>query len=107
MKKLRKIHDESFDIPKKRGNGKLIRTVWIDEDGHVAKYTLAYINHQLCRVDNGRALGFDNDHGYHHRHFMGKVEAIKFSSYTAIETRFEQEWRKLQAKLKDAEKWDE
>jgi hypothetical protein len=50
---------------------------------------LAYINHRVCGVDNGRVVGYDNAHGYHHRHLMGQVEPIEFSSYEDVEERFE------------------
>jgi hypothetical protein len=33
-------------------------------------------------------LGYDNSHDYHHRHFMGKVEAIEFTTYAALVERF-------------------
>lgn len=72
------------------------------EDGKVVAYNLAYINLRICRVDHGRVLGFDDSHGYHHRHFMGKVEAVEFTSYEAIAERFFKEvhdlWRIEDAK---------
>ena len=51
-------------------------------------YSLAYINLKRCRVDHGRVLGFDNSHGYHHRHFMGEIEPVTFSTYSALVERF-------------------
>lgn len=51
-------------------------------------YNLAYINLKLCQVDHGRVLGFDNSHGYHHRHFMGSLEAVGFTTYAALAKRF-------------------
>lgn len=45
--------------------------------------------------DNGRVVGYDNRHGYHHRHCFGKVEAIEFTSYDDIEQRFERDWLAL------------
>ena len=38
---------------------------------------------KLWALDNGRVLGYDNNHGHHHRHFMGQVEAVEFESYEA------------------------
>ena len=58
------------------------------EGDRVIAYSLAHINHGRCAVDNGRVLGYDDSHGHHHRHFMGKVEAVKFSSYPALVERF-------------------
>jgi len=42
-----------------------------NESGEVVRYNLAFVCHQLCTVDNGRVLGYDNQHDHHHRHFMG------------------------------------
>lgn len=58
----------------------------------VTRYNLAYINPAVCPVDHGRVLGFDNAHDYHHRHFMGEVQAVEFISYEATVERFQQEW---------------
>jgi len=71
----RKIIDESFTLSRKRGNGILRREVWVDEEGHVVRYNLAYINHALYAGDHGRVLGYDNAHGHHHRHYFGMVES--------------------------------
>lgn len=91
----RKIIDESFTLSRKRGNGILRREVWVDEEGRVVRYNLAYINHALFAGDHGRVLGYDNAHGYHHRHYFGTVEPIHFVSFTDIEARFEQDWLAL------------
>lgn len=69
--------------------------LWQDERGNITRYNLAYINHQLYPDDNGRVIGFDNRHGYHHRHFMGKVDSIDFASFEELENRFDQEWSSL------------
>ena len=53
----------------------LRREIWIDGEGRVARYNLAYINHLIYSGDNGRVLGYDSAHGIHHRHFMGKTSA--------------------------------
>jgi hypothetical protein len=55
----------------------------------MTRYNLAYINHVICGVDNGRVVGYDNAHGYHHRHLMGHVAPIEFVSYEDVEERFE------------------
>lgn len=92
----RRLHKETHVISRKRGNGILSREIWVDEGtGEVTRYSLAYINHTVFGLDNGRVLGYDNAHGYHHRHFMGSVEPIDFSCYADIEARFESEWVKL------------
>jgi hypothetical protein len=37
-------------------------------------------------------VGYDNAHGYHHRHFMGVVEPIDFTTFEDIEDRFQVDW---------------
>ncbi len=45
--------------------------------------------------DNGRVLGFDNAHDYHHRHCMGDVHPAEFTSYEATLERFQREWLEI------------
>lgn len=94
----RKIIDETHVISTKKGNGFLRREVWINGKGKITRYNLAYINHQLFNGDNGRVIGFDNAHGYHHRHYYGKVETITFTSFEDTELLFEKEWLTLRSK---------
>ena len=68
--------------------------------GAVTRYNLAYINHSIFTGDNGRVVGFDNKHGFHHRHTMGVVEKIDFVSYQEIEQRFEDEWLALRGEVR-------
>lgn len=95
--RLEKRVDETLYLTRKRGGGILKEEVWYQGD-QVVKYSLAYINPAICGVDNGRVLGYDNDHGGHHRHFMGKVEKIEFKGYQALVQRFqlelEEQWRR-------------
>jgi hypothetical protein len=88
-----KIRDDRHRIPDAAGNGQLRREVWVDERGTVVRYNLAYINHKIYPGDNGRVIGFDNQHGQHHRHFMGQVEDVEFVSFEALEDRFDDEWQ--------------
>jgi hypothetical protein len=81
---------ETLHLSGKRRGAVLKEEVWY-EGGRVVKYSLAYINPRICGLDNGRVLGYDNTHDYHHRHFMGKVENIEFHGYEALLTRFERE----------------
>lgn len=88
-----KIVDESHKISDKRGNGKLRREVWVDEEtGKITRYNLVYINHNIFTGDNGRVIGYDNARGGHHRHCFGIVEPIDFVSFEDVEERFEQDW---------------
>jgi hypothetical protein len=91
----RKIIDEVHKISDRRGNGQLRREIWVDERGQVVRYNLAFINHYFFQGDNGRVVGYDNQHGYHHRHYFGAVEPVLFESFEAIEARFEADWLAL------------
>ncbi|QKM63649.1 hypothetical protein DCO16_05995 [Polynucleobacter antarcticus] len=61
----------------------------------VTRYNLAYINHELCKKDNGRVLGYDNAHNYHHRHYLGEIETVKFESYEKTVENFQKEWQAI------------
>src|SRR5580698_9592801 len=93
-----KTVDETILLKRPRRGARLREEVWQRQDGQVTKYNLAYVNHLICQTDNGRVLGYDNSHGFHHRHFMGKVETIKFKDYETLASRFRDEvqelWRK-------------
>jgi len=94
------IEDASFMLHRSKGNGVLRRQIWANENDEVTRYNLAYINHRLFGGDNGRVLGYDNAHGYHHRHYFGEVEAINFESFEQLETLFQQEFEVLHEKAK-------
>ena len=87
-----KVFDDTWPLSTKHGNGLLRREVWVDEHGQVVRYNLAYVNHTVFSGDHGRAVGYDNAHGYHHRHYMGVVEPVEFISFEDIEVRFEADW---------------
>jgi len=89
----REIIDYTMKIPSRKGNGILRFKMSVDSKGKLAHYSMAYINHRICNLDNGRVLGYDNSHGHHHRHFMGVKEPIDFENYEALVERFETEWR--------------
>jgi hypothetical protein len=93
----KKIIDESHVISSKKGNGMLRREVWVNGEGVVTRYNLAYINLRLFSGDNGRVIGFDNAHDFHHRHYFGKVEAVMFTSFADTEILFEQAWLALRS----------
>ena len=92
------LEQERHELKPKSGGGILSYEVW----GYVSqgktvvtRYNLAYVNHSLYSKDNGRVLGFDNAHGFHHRHYLGKVETVEFVSYEATLERFQNEWLTL------------
>jgi len=69
--------------------------VSVDGAGTVSRYNLAYINHDLHQGDNDRVVGYDNAHGFHHRHYFGRVELFEFVSFDDIEDRFARDWTAL------------
>lgn len=84
----------------------LRREIWVDRDGGVARYNLAYINAAIYAGDNGRVLGYDSAHERHHRHHRhhkGKVTSVKFESFQKIEARFEREWTRLAKEVRNAQ----
>jgi len=92
------IERETFQLKVGSGGGILSFEVW----GYVAggktvvtRYNLAYINRLIYQKDNGRVLGFDNAHDYHHKHYMGKVTPVTFISYEKTLERFEKEWQEI------------
>jgi len=101
-KKLRAIKtvDEEATIWCVAGRGKVREEVWQDETGKVVRYNLAFLNHFLHRGDNGRVLGYDIAHGYHHRHYLGQVEEIEFPGYEKLSRRFFKEVSALRKKGK-------
>jgi hypothetical protein len=88
----RKIVDERLYLSKAKGRGWLRSEIWVNDDGVIVRYNLAYINPLWCPYDNGRVLGYDNAHGRHHRHFVGAVTTVAFTGFTELETRFRAEW---------------
>jgi hypothetical protein len=92
---------DEFD-PKGRKGGVVVRIqADCSRGGRLLRYSLALIDTHGTGVDGGRALGYENAHGQHHRHHDGKAEAIEFESYETIEKRFEAEVREYLKNRKD------
>jgi|SRR5580700_2903443 hypothetical protein len=96
----RKAVDEQLYPPRAKGGGILRREIWVDAHGGVVRYNLAYINHVLHAGDNGRVLGYDSAHGWHHRHYKGKVTPVQFDGFEEVEKKFLEEWINLVGKVK-------
>ena len=91
-------------IPARLGGGVLKdRVIRELPSKKVVSYALAYINPLIFSGDNGRVLGYDNSHGYSHRHYMGSITAEPFTGYEALYDRFEQEWQALAIKFVNGE----
>ncbi len=69
--------------------------VEMDAQGGVVNYSLAYIDPTAFTGDNARVLGYDNKHGYHHRHYFGEVTVIEFTGYDELVELFEKEFWEL------------
>jgi hypothetical protein len=93
---------EEYRLRENRKGAVLKEQTWL-ENGKIVAYSLVYINLNRCFVDNGRVLGYDNRHGYHHRHCMGKIEPIVFSNYESLARRFYKEVRELWRKEDEEE----
>ena len=84
-KAFRKVVNETYLIPKKRGGGMVKIEAWEDQDGNVVKYSFAYMNPFIFAGDNGRVLGYDNTHEYHHKHYLGETFPVDdFISYEEL-----------------------
>ncbi len=99
VRRLVKIVDETHQISRRRGNGKLRREIWVDARGKVVRFNLAFINHDIHRGDNGRVVGYDSQHGVWHRHHLGEVSPVEASGLEEIEAKFEAEvWAYLRGR---------
>ncbi len=46
--------------------------------------------------DNGRVLGYDNAHNFHHKHYFGEISEVDdFTSYQDLVERFERELKEF------------
>ena len=83
-------------IPARLGGGVLKERVIRElPSKKVIGYALAYIKPLIYSGDNGRVLGYDNSHGFSHRHFMGQMTEEDFPGYEALYERFESEWQHI------------
>ena len=90
--KFKKIVSEQFPINPKRGGGIIKIEAWQNKNGDIVKYSMVYINHLLYSGDNGRVLGYDNTHNYHHKHYFGEISEVSdFTTYQDLVDKFEQE----------------
>jgi hypothetical protein len=107
--KIKKTQQEIYApkdvrIPARLGGGVLKERVAREVPSmKVTSYALAYINPLVHAGDNGRVLGYDNSHGYSHRHYMGEVTPEEFPGYEALYDRFEKEWQEIAIKFVNGE----
>jgi hypothetical protein len=89
--RLRKLSDYETKFRCAGGTGILREEVWVGSDGQVVRYNLAFLLPHISRIDKGRILGYDNAHGIHERHLMGKTKPVEFKGYPATARRFYRE----------------
>ena len=95
-KTLIKIVNEQFYLSKVKGGGMVKIEAWKNTSEEIVKYSMAYINHTIFSKDNGRVIGYDNSHAYHHRHYFGKITPLTdFTSYENQVSIFEKELREI------------
>ena len=76
-----KVIDEKYIVPTVLGGGVIKFEAWECEE-QIVKYNMAYINQNIFADDNGRVVGYDNAHDFHHKHYKGKImELNDFISY--------------------------
>ncbi len=99
--RLRKDTDDENEFWCGGGVGIVREEVWVDEKGDVVRYNLAFLLPHLFGGDHGRMLGFDNAHGVHERHYMGKATPTAFKGYPATAERFYTEVGELRRVYED------
>lgn len=93
---IRRYAPKDAIIPERLGGGVLKELVEQEmPSGKLRHYSLAYINPFIHAGDNGRVLGYDNAHGFPHRHFMGNIAREPNLSWEEIREKFEREWRQI------------
>ena len=53
---------------------------------------MVYINKNIFSNDNGRVMGYDNSHNFHHKHYFGQItELDDFVNYQEQVQRFKED----------------
>ncbi len=95
---------QDVHIPARLGGGVLKELVKREMPSKkVTHYALAYINFAICGADNGRVLGYDNSHGFSHKHFMGATVPEPFTTYEELYDKFQAEWQAIAVKFVNGE----
>ena len=83
-----KVIDEKFIVPIHKGGGIIKFEAW-EYENHIVKYNMVYINKNIFPNDNGRVMGYDNSHNFHHKHYFGEIyELDDFINYQELVQRF-------------------
>ena len=73
-----KMADDIYMVPWEEGNGQIRREVWVDKEGKVTHYYLAYLNQDAFQGDDGMVLGYDYNNGNLTSHRMGMKRQLNF-----------------------------
>lgn len=96
LQTLERYAPPDVKIKKKLGGGVLKELVVRElPSGKVLHYALAYINTNIYSGDNGRVIGYDNSHGYSHKHYYGTITAEPFNTYEELYDAFQNEWMEI------------
>ncbi len=86
-----KVIDEQFIVPYEKGGGMINFEAW-EYENNIVKYSMTYINKNIFPNDNGRVIGYDNAHDFHHKHYFGEIiELDDFTNYQELVGRFKNE----------------
>lgn len=95
-KQTKRYAPADVKIPKKLGGGVLKELVEQEvTSGKIIHYALAYINPAIYAGDQGRVLGYDNAHGFPHKHYFGRRTPEPPLEWEELREKFETEWRKI------------
>ena len=90
-----KVIDEQFIVPYRQGGGIIKFEAW-EYDNQIVKYNMVYIHKNIFSNDNGRVVGYDNSHNFHHKHYFGEItELDDFINYQDLVKRFRDELREF------------
>ena len=67
-----------------KGGGLIKFEAW-EYENEIVKYNMVYINKSVFPNDNGRVVGYDNSHNFHHKYYMGQIRELDdFVSYQKL-----------------------
>ena len=90
-----KVIDEQFIVPHEQGGGIIKFEAW-EYENRIIKYNMVYINKNIFPNDNGRVMGYDNSHNFHHKHYFEQITQLdNFINYQELVKRFRDELKEF------------
>jgi len=87
-KNYTKVIDEQFIVPYANGGGIIKFEAW-EYENLIVKCNMVYNNKSVFPNDNGRVMGYDNSHNFHHKYYFGQITGLDdFTSYQELVQRF-------------------